>query len=149
MRSAAVDAVLSNSTIDSINYTTAAVLCVKRQDMEIIDMFLHILIHSLRFGLTSHKARTHINKLFIYYTPQQATANCFAIDYGEFNFIFLLNRQETFVLRHLLFIYMNELHVHRVDGCENICCALHNTFPCLGHCDRCACCQENGLIATA
>lgn len=44
---------------------------------------------------------------------------------------------------------MNELHVHRVDGRENICSSLYHTFPGLRHGDGCACGEEDGLVAAA
>lgn len=44
---------------------------------------------------------------------------------------------------------MNELHVHRVDGCENICSSLYHTLAGLGHGDGCACGEEDGLVAAA
>jgi hypothetical protein len=51
--------------------------------------------------------------------------------------------------QHLLFIYMNELHVHRVNRCENIGSSLYNTLSRLGHSDRRASSQEDWLVATA
>lgn len=44
---------------------------------------------------------------------------------------------------------MNELHVHRVDGREDIRGSLHHTLARLGHGDGSACGEEDGLVAAA
>lgn len=41
---------------------------------------------------------------------------------------------------------MNEFHVHRVNGGEDICCSLYDTFTCFWHCNWCACCDKYWLI---
>lgn len=54
----------------------------------------------------------------------------------------------SYLYGNLLSVHVNEFHVHRVYGGEDIGCSLYDTFPCLGHRDRCACCDKYWLITT-
>lgn len=50
---------------------------------------------------------------------------------------------------YALFIHMHKFHVHGMDRCENVRRSLDDAFARLGHCDRCARCQEDGLVSAA
>lgn len=52
-------------------------------------------------------------------------------------------------VRDLLFIHVNDFHVHGMNGCEYVCCTLNDTFSCFGHCDWRARGQKYGLVSTA
>lgn len=44
---------------------------------------------------------------------------------------------------------MHKFHVHGMDRCEHVRRSLDDAFARLGHCDRCARCQEDGLVSAA
>lgn len=48
-----------------------------------------------------------------------------------------------------LLVYVDELHVHGMDGGEDIGSTLDDTLPSLGHGDRSAGGEEHRLVATA
>lgn len=50
---------------------------------------------------------------------------------------------------HSLLVYVEELHVHSVDGGEDVGGTLDDTLAGLGHGHRCARRQEHGLVPTA
>ena len=56
-------------------------------------------------------------------------------------------KEKVFV--HLLAIQMHKLHVHRVNGSENVGASLDDAFASFGHCDGCAGREEDWLISTA